>query len=277
MQQLRIGLDVGFSAKKRTCGISANRDVLPVYGGKKVEFVRPDGSRLHSKKLRLTEALQWLAELRAQGLLDGAVVVIDGMIGPNGPPTAERDVDQACMSGFFANRAVASSVIGGGQKLVQATAELLRAAAGNACHVYCRFSQQSRPGLGRPEIWETNPTIGMAVTVQMVQDVEQLPSRRRTVLVNSEAVKAKSDYYWVAGAGQRVAEVLGALNIAGVRDHELRAALFCLAVAIQVVGEAADASQCLCVGNPINGTYLLLGPIHLSWEQEVRRIGIIAT
>lgn len=276
MRQLRIGLDVGYSARKRTCGISANLDLLPAYGGEKVELVRPDGSPLYCKKLKLVEALRWLAELKARGLLNGAVVVIDGMVGPNGPPSTERDADHACMTGLFANRAVAASVIGGGQKLVQATAELLRAAAGNNWHTDCRFSRQSAPCIGRPEIWETNPTIGMAVTIQMVQDVEQLPSRRRTILVNAEVVKAKSDYYWAAGAGQRVAEVLGAAAIAGVRDHELRASLFCLAVAVQVAGEAADASQCVCVGNPATGTYLLLGPIHLSWEQEVSRIGIIA-
>lgn len=274
MKQLRIGLDVGFSAKKRTCGISASRDVLPAYGGEKVVVVRADGGRLYCKKLKLVEALRWLADLKAQGLLDGALIVIDGMVGPNGPPTSNRKVDQP--SGSFINRAVAAPVVGGGQKLVQATAELLRAAAGNNWHTDCRFSRQSAPCIGRPEIWETNPTIGMAVTIQMVRDVEHLPSRRRTILVNAEVVRAKSDYYWAAGAGQRVAEVLGVAAVAGVRDHELRASLFCLAVAIQVAGEAADASQCVCVGNAATGTYLLLGPIHPSWEQEVRRIGIIA-
>lgn len=276
MQQLRIGLDVGFSIKKRTCGVSANRDVLPAYGGEKVLFTRPNGSRLYCKKLKLTEALKWLGELRAQGLLDGAIVVLDGMVGPDGSPVAERDVDQACMTGSFANRAVAASVIGGGQKLVQATASLLEAAAGSACHVNCRFSRDSAPCMGRPQIWETNPTVGMAVTLPMVDDVEQLPSRRRSVLVDSEVVKAKSDYYWAAGGGQRVAQVLGVAGAAAVRDHELRAGLFCLAVALQVAGEAADATECVCVGNPANGTYLLLGPVHPSWEKEVRRIGIVA-
>ena len=275
MNQLRIGIDVGFSAQKRTCGVSANRDVLPSYGGTKRVLLRSDGSHIYCKKLKISEALGWLAEMRAQALLDGAIIIVDGMIGPNGPPVTERDVDHACMTGRFANRAVAASVVGGGQKLAQATAALVIAAAGTGCQAACRFSPQAMVLDRHPLIWETNPTVGLAVTVELVQDVEQLPSRQRSTCVDSERVTAKSDYYWAAGAGQHVAQVLGATEVAGVRDHEHRAALFCLAVALQVAGEAADGSQCLCVGNPNQGTYMLLGPIHASWEQEVRRIGVI--
>src|SRR5258708_5143520 len=116
MRKLKIGFDVGFSVTKRTCGVSANLDVLPSYGSSKMVIEKPDGTCVFSKRLKLSEGIKWLAELRAADLLDDAVIVVDGMIGPAGPPTAERHADHGCTTGGFTNRAVAASVVGGGQK-----------------------------------------------------------------------------------------------------------------------------------------------------------------
>jgi hypothetical protein len=180
------------------------------------------------------------------------------------------------MTGKFVNRAVAASVTGGGQRLVQAAYEVTFAAAGCFSGSCYRFSSVWDSGSASVALYETNPVIGLAVITPMVEDVRQVPSRRRPVILNGSLVKAKSDYYWMLGGGQRVAEVLGHRAVVDEKDHELRAGLFCLGVAVQLAGEASDNSRPICVGDPVTGTYIVLGPIHSDWKSEMLRIGTVA-
>lgn len=277
MSNLLIGLDVGYSQKKRTCGVAVNAEVLPSYGGSMIAVTKHDGTRLFAKRMRLGEAKNWLTQLKADHLLHDAIVVLDGMLGPNGPPARERTVDCACMTGRFVNRAVAASVVGGGQRLVQATYELTFAATGCLLGSCYRFSSAWVGGSDAVALYETNPVVGLAAIMPMVEDVRQIPSRSSApVAIKGNLVKTKSDYYWMLGGGQRVAEVLGAAAIADEKDHELRAGFFCLGVAVQLAGEASDKSRPICVGDPMTGTYILLGPTHSDWESEMLRIGIVA-
>jgi hypothetical protein len=223
MSNLRIGVDVGYSQKKRTCGVAVNAEVLPSYGGSVVSIRKDDGTQIFAKKMRLQEVKAWLTELKSDCLLDGAIVVLDGMLGPKGPPAQERHVDSACMTGKFVNRAVAASVTGGGQRLVQAAYEVTFAAAGCFSGSCYRFSSVWDSGSASVALYETNPVIGLAVITPMVEDVRQVPSRRRPAILNGSLVKAKSDYYWMLGGGQRVAEVLGHRAVVDEKDHELRA------------------------------------------------------
>jgi hypothetical protein len=60
MSNLRIGVDVGYSQKKRTCGVAVNAEVLPSYGGSVVSIRKDDGTQIFAKKMRLQEVKAWL-------------------------------------------------------------------------------------------------------------------------------------------------------------------------------------------------------------------------
>ena len=92
--------------------------------------------------------------------------------------------------------------------------------------------------------------------------------------------KAKSDFYWEdRRAGHRVEAVIGIPGIGRVSDHEYRAALYSLAVAIQIAGSAADRSEAIAIGKAKltedAAIYVLLGPVDSWWGAAVSEVGIV--
>jgi hypothetical protein len=171
------------------------------------------------------------------------------------------------MTGYFQNRAVPASVVGGGAALVDATYEILESIFGPGLNTFIRFNSEVRTRAG-PLALETNPTVGLAVSVEMIANTSSIPSR-------NGGGGAKSDFYWIKGGGARVAAVLGAPSVAHETNHELRAGLFALAVATQLSRSAADKSDPVVVGDEKTGVYVLLGPVHPTWIPAVGTLGLV--
>jgi hypothetical protein len=267
-----LGIDVGYSRNRPTCGVASDSErAIHECGGRVERISGPGGRSVTFAKYRIGQLERGLAELAGTGMLDGAVCVLDGPLGPGGPPRVHRFVDAACMRAPFAGRAVPASVCGGGRDLVAATYRIARAITGCDRGPAYRFGPRCDPGVVGPQVFETHPTIGLAIITEMAP-VAEVPSRR---------VQAKSDFYWERGGGRRVEAVIGGPGVAAVRDHDHRAALYALAVAFQVAGVAVNRSLPIVIGKdggsgPDAGVYVLVGPPHSSWEPAVRALRITA-
>jgi hypothetical protein len=120
---------------------------------------------------------------------------------------------------------------------------------------------------------ETHPTVGLCLLLPQ-QDRSTLPSRKRArLLPDGSAVRAKSDWYWAIGANDHVARALGAPSVAAEDDHELVAALYCLAVAHQLAGCAGDGTRSAAIGDG-HGVYAIPASIDESWVPAIERVGI---
>lgn len=263
----KIGIDVGYSKSKATCGVAVvagpgSGSTALTWG---YRWTTSDGNSIWCSTMGLDPLLALLPALRA---LDGEVtVVIDGPLGPGGPPGAQRHVDGGCQRGDFQGRAVPASVTGGGRALVDATYRIVDALVGARTGPAFRFAAARDPGGPRLQIFETMPTIGLAVLLPMVNDVTLIPSRNNPVGGLSE----KSDFYWARGAGARVAGILRCPIVASDTDHDRRAALYCASVALQIVEPLVGAP--VCIGAPASGTYVLVGPEDPTWAAELTRVG----
>lgn len=266
-----VAIDVGYSKKKPTCGVASTRQEVLSEIGRFAELAGPSGATVYFGKYRLDVLEPALRRLSAGRTLQHAVCVLDGPLGPHGPPRVNRHVDTVCMSGQFKGRAVPASVRGGGRGLVDATYRIAHALIGCDRGAAYRFAAHRDPNVPGPQIFETHPTVGLAVLTPVLP-VAEIPNRRR---------QAKSDFYWEDRlAGHRVEAVIGIQGIAKVSDHEHRAALYALAVAAQISGCAADGSKAIVIGKPEpsydGGVYVLLGPVHSSWEPAVRQVEAVA-
>jgi hypothetical protein len=265
-----IGIDVGYSKNRPTCGVASTRSDLGHELGGIVKLDGLDVPSVYVGKYRIDDLEPALRRLAAAKKLDGAVCVLDGPLGGIGPPTVHRRVDAACMRGAFRDRAVPASVCGGGRALVDATYRIARAIVGYEHGRAYRLTPRRDEGVGGPQLFETHPTIGLAILTPMLPTSE-IPNRRK---------KAKSDFYWEdRRAGDRVEAVIGIPGIGRVSDHEYRAALYSLAVASQIAGSAADRSAAIAVGKAEpaedSGIYVLLGPADPSWRSAVSGVGIV--
>lgn len=282
-----IGIDVGFSADRDTLGIACNTEILPA-GDDVLEFVRVGGrGSVWCKQWNLAAAVTWLTGLRDEGQLENAIIVLDGPLAGIKPPTTARFVDGACSGGSFQRRCPAQSVnAGNGPSFVTATYVLAFAATGRLSGESYRMTPGLVPGLAAAQLFETHPTIGMALSLQMVADPDVLPTREGGAVTHPQCQRrcpAKSDWYWYDGAKDRVAQVLGipelsnpdSIERAGLTPHETQAGLFCLAVAMQIAQCAADNTQAFTIGDPRTGVYHLLGPFHRDWQDEINRVGLV--
>lgn len=283
-----IGIDVGFSTNRDTLAIACNAEILPV-GEDVLHLVGVDGrASVWCKQWNLAASVKWLTTLRDRGQLNDAVVVLDGPLARDRPPTTARPVDGACSGGSFQRRCPAQSVnAGNGPTFVTATYLLAFAATGRLSGESYRTRPGLRHGLGGAQLFETHPTIGMALSLPMVADHGVLPTRAGGAVIHPQCRRpcpAKSDWYWYEGAKHRVAQVVGIPELSNpasidhdsLTPHETHAGLFCLAVAMQIAQCAADNTQAFTIGDPNTGVYHLLGPFHGDWWDEVNRVGLVA-
>lgn len=268
---MQVGIDVGYSKRTPSCGLAVwvpRGTLLPGWPRRPVTWMcESTGGSVQCARLTLPELLCYLPTLRC-GMPGPWTVVLDGPLGPDGPPTRQRHVDAECQRGLFRNRATPSSVTGGGKALVGATYEIAEALTQSRTGLAFRFSASRLPCGPDVQVFETMPTIGLAVVQRMVSDTNVLPSRRKPV----PGFQAKSDYYWAQGGGARVAVALDAPAASGDADHERRAALYCLAVARQI-DDPSSAGVPVCVGDAASGVYVLQAPIHADWSDDLSRVG----
>ncbi len=264
---LKIGIDVGWSEKKKSCALavqgSVNLTGQKVYGNNvKVALFRlPD---------LLTELKRLVDDHRAE--FDGAVLVIDGPVGPKIAAVAARSVDANFSRGGFSRRAPAYSIAHGtGSVLADTTKKILTvldAALGRGN--LTTWLGGEKPSKGTIVV-ETNPTPAMALLLPM-QDPTGLPSRTRTVsLPQGRPIRAKSDWYWLLGAGSYTAGILENSDIATEANHERVAGLFTLALAVQVAAGATGGTVAL---GDNTGIYLVPARIHASWQEDVENVGV---
>lgn len=263
----QIGIDVGYSKSRATCGVAVvarpGSDLKALPSGHR--WTADHGGTIWCATMGLETLLALLPKVRA---LEGEItVVVDGPLGPDGPPAAQRHVDRECQRGAFQSRAVPASVTGGGRALVEATYRIVDGLVGARSGPAFRFSPRRAPGAPLLQIFETMPTIGLALLLPVVSDVTQIPSRATPV----DGISQKSDFYWSRGAGGRVGAILRSAGIADETDHDRRAALYCVSVALQIVDPLAGAPVCL--GDVATGTYVLAGPEHPTWSAEIARVG----
>jgi hypothetical protein len=260
-----IGIDVGWSEKRPSCGLAVSNGKLPLPDVKR--SLNTDGGGIRAACLRLSELVTvlscWSVE-RPEQLAD-AIVVIDGPLGPDGPPGSDRLVDRQCATGVFRGRSQPTPISHPSSiPFIAATYQLL-AALGQNVFVWTR-GEQPQTGI---TVIETNPTVALAVLMPRV-GVEQIPARGRPLPFGGGLVTAKSDWYWRIGAGRQVARSLATgkafEEIRNTTDHELCAALTCLALAHQFSDNACDGSKAIAIGD-CDGIYLLPADLDQSWEQ----------
>lgn len=269
-----IGIDVGYSKSKATCGLA-----VTMSAGSSIK-TWPSGGRTWTSSGRRTilctmmglDALIALMPNLVQANQGDMTIVIDGPLGPGGPPTAQRHIDRECQRGEFQRRAVPASVTGGGRALVDATCRIIDALVSTRSGSQFRFSATRASGELPLQIFETMPTIGLAVLLPMVpqNELNTIPSRSNPV----GGVSQKSDFYWARGAAARVAGMLGCPDVADDADHDRRSALYCLAVAVQIASASPHAP--VCIGAPSTGTYVLAGHEDRTWTTELARVGRIS-
>ncbi len=259
MRRPLIGIDIGWSKKRRSCGIAVADCALPV------PSARTYGKRIRAARLTLLELVALIGTWRARHAeeLANAVIVMDGPLGPDGPPTQDRRVDAECSRGGFSGRSQPMRISHPSTPVfIESTYLLVRA-------------------LGTPALWmggnppdrglvlaETNPTVALALMVEQ-QDVQTLPSRRRARKLGGRLVRAKSDWYWAIGGDVAIASVLGCNDLIEESDHERIAALTCLGIAVEIA-----AGTSVALGDE-QGVYALSARIASSWQHDVRRVGLV--
>ncbi len=267
---IEIGIDVGWSKKSRSCGVAV-RGIDPLWGEQQ-SVVYANGS-IHVKLFQLSALVDWLSGFieRLGANLARTTLIVDGPLGLAGPPLANRYIDAACRTRGFHRRAFPNDVEGNGQVYVDATYQIVNPFLTSG-HTSPWLGESAREGL---IVAETHPTVGLAMVLPMLDEV---PSRKRPFVVDGRLVRAKSDWYWLRGAGQVVASVLEVNDVAAEKHHERRAALFCVAVAKRLAEGLAFA---LGRAEPHQngreaGVYVLPCEINSNWWEDVRRIGVMA-
>ena len=267
---IHIGIDVGWSEKRPSCGVALSDGRLPLRGSRRC--LRLGGGRIRAACFRLSDLAlvlsEWSSEQPEQ--LADAIIVIDGPLGPGGPPDHDRAVDKQCGTGAFKGRAQPTPISHPSSKpFVGATYKLLEALGPNT--FVCINGERPQAGI---TIIETNPTVALAVMMPQV-GLGEIPTRKRPLPFRGALVAAKSDWYWRKGACRQVARALatgkGCDEIAGVSDHEMCAALTCLALAHQFSQTACDGSRAVALGNS-DGVYLLPADVDRSWMDGFRSV-----
>ena len=263
MSRPLIGIDVGWSKKRRSCGVALANTSLTIPGPTSRYGLIESGC------LRLDTLLETIRGWRTRnpGALARAIVVIDGPLGPAGRPTLDRYVDKACAIGGFAGRCQPMPVSHpSSAQYLDATYAVLEA-LGMSHDVW---AGGPIPDEG-PVVAETNPTVALALLTAQ-QPIARLPSRRfaRALPVNGESrlIRAKSDWYWEIGGDQVVSGHLTRDGLLPEHDHERIAALTCLGIAAALQDKAA-----LAIGDE-HGIYAVFPTYDMSWESDVRRVGI---
>lgn len=261
-----IGIDVGWSEKRPTCGIALSNGKLPLPDVRRSLNIDSEHIRVACLKLRKLVDLVNMWSAKHPDQLADAIIVIDGPLGRNGPPRTDRGVDWQCATGVFKGWSQPTPISHpSSEKFIAATYEILAALDHNA--FVWRQGERSQTGI---TVIETNPTVALATMMPRV-DLQQICTRARPLPFDGALIAAKSDWYWRNGAGRQVARALstGVTRevIAKETDHELCAALTCLALAHQFGDCACDGSKVVALGDD-DGIYLLPADIDETWETD---------
>lgn len=255
-----IGLEVGWSGKRRTCGLAISGAKLN--GLRAVEL-----GWVSAAALTFEEAIRALKALLAAS--DGRVfLVAHGHLGRSRTPTERRVVDGATRTGLFAGRAQPlAATQPPTPRISEALADLLDGAAGKGAWTPW-FGDGPIPQTGII-VTETNVTTSLAVALPPVP-LEKLPSRPRPLRrAKAPLLRSKAEYYWLAGGNRIAAEILDEKSVATERDATRSAALWCLALAQAVLcgdGALLGDGDGVCA----------VGPVHPEWVAEVTRVGVHA-
>lgn len=271
MGRAEIGIDVGWSTRRRSCAVALRNCDLPLPMAKTYGASR---SGVRAARLYLTEVCNLVSKWHADfpDVVNNAVVTIDGPMGPSGRPTRNRDVDSRFASGDFHGRTQPYYVEHKSSALyLDATYAIVDSFAHAGSFSVQVAGQRAANGL---TLAETHPTVALAVLAQRAPK-DQVPSRKNPVLIEKRSVGAKSDFYWIIGGRSRVQSALGS-PVGKERDHELVAGLVCLMISAQLAGTASDGSHAEPHGNPAQGVYFLPDPWHQDWldRSETRLDGV---
>ena len=264
LTSLLIGLDVGWSEKRRPCGLAVlgaplEEAGMVTYGDvSAIALFKRDVARV------LSPAVQ-----RALGDGRRVLVVADAIVGPHRVPRAVRRVDAECSRAGFSGRAQSyPATQDTGRQLSITLHEILdELTAGSGARGTLWLGDGPLPSSG-VVVMETNPTTSMALALPMA-DRGSLPTRsapRR--LSDGTLVRAKSDWYWRSGAGEVASEMLAEPAVGHEYHHERVAGLWCLALARELESSGTVA----LLGDRL-GAYLV-GSIDPSWAADVRRVGV---
>lgn len=261
---LLIGLDVGWSEKRRTCGVA-------MLGARVEEKDTVTYGDVSAVALLARDVAGVLSPAVQRALRQGqrVLIVADAIVGQHGVPQAARHVDGACSkAGFYLRAQSCSATTETGRRLYATLHEILdELLVAAETHWTPWLGDCPLPSRG-VVVTETNPTTSMALALAMA-DRASLPTRTASrTLPDGTRVRAKSDWYWRSGAGQLAAEMLSTPAIGDERHHERVAGLWCLALAREL-----EAFGRVALLGDEDGTYLV-GSVDPSWEADVDRVGV---
>ena len=270
-----IGIDLGWSKRRASSGLATwGAPGLPITRGCGSYF----GDGVFATRLRTKELKEQIDEWRRvyPTLLAGAVVVIDGPIHLAGPPrifTADRQVDQLLRRGQFYHYMQPSDVsLLGAAPYTALTEDIVKRLRPQNAAI-TRWSGRRPLPVGGLVVAETNPTAALALMVRRAGSWTSLPSYKRPQRFRGRTFRRKSDWYWTKGGATQVAAALGAPKVASARDHDVVAALTCLALAAQLAGTSANGIGAQAIGNPavpLNGVYVISASVGHGWQAATR-------
>jgi hypothetical protein len=259
-----IGLDVGWSERRRTCGVALR-------GGSLAERGTVEYADVAAVALNKRDVGRALGAVVRRTLKEGqrVLVVTDAIVGPHRVPPVDRRVDAHCsIQGFYGRAQSYPATQNAGAQLSATLHDILDELLAGTGAQWSPWLGDGSPPLSGVVVTETNPTTSMALSLPMA-DRGLLPTRNvHRVLADGTRVRAKSDWYWRLGAGVLAAESLGVPGIDEESHHERVAALWCLALAHEL-----DTSGRVALLGDQCGTYLV-GPIDPSWVADAERVGV---
>ena len=277
MQSIQIGIDVGWSERRRTCGVAIRGTQID---GEYASHKKYDGDvPIHVYCFTLTELLNFLDDLsvKVRESNSEVVLVIDGPLGPKERPTEDRFVDSACARGAFNRRAQPNRITDAqnGKIYVNTTYSILERFLDplkmESHHPWPWSSAQN--GGSQLLIAETHPTVGMALMLEH-QTPDSLPARKRPMVWNYRTYRAKSDWYWRIVAKDIVAKILEVPSVATDSHHERVAALYCLSVAARLADHQDDQLTVCAIGRD-DGVYVVPSCIHANWKEQLKENNLV--
>lgn len=272
--RIAVGIDVGWSTRRRSCAFAV-QGVDPSQVARELDLpcraydAGRERPRTYVVLARRDELITFLNDFvhTNSHLVSHMVVVLDGPINPGTDQkwhNQRRWVDQAARL-YMGDSAQPMDIHQGqGPIFVKTTHEIL-ACFGEGATVWA--------GGDLPRglvVAETHPTVVMPLLLEQ-RAKNELPSRRHPVLITVDGtkwkVRAKSDWYWIIGAGSASEQILGGAGIRIERDHERRAGLFCLAMAAKIARNEAVA-----IGNKSTGIYAAPHRLHRDWKKVIEQM-----
>lgn len=266
-----IGVDIGWSTRAESCAlVVGGGSTRPGFDFR--EYAGQAGAHpVWARRFQLAALVDFLNRWQPQ-LAEPFSAVLDGPMSSSGPPTKARGIDSSCRRGGFYGRCQPQDVhTTTGPTYVDATYQVYSALRDLAarCNLGTSFWPPGPEGAANGLCWvaETNPTVGLALLLPH-GSVGPLPSRHRPVLLRGRRIRAKSDYYFLSGAGDWLETLLRADGIAAEGDHEIQAGLYCAAVARRLERQRSTGRGVAALGDR-DGVYIVPEEVENSWKEHV--------